>query len=81
LAAQDHWEFFCAPEETDAGPGGWGWRLRRGDRPTFESARFNTFIECYRHALKHGFSGNIDFAAGLAVTPAVQVNTNTPAAP
>jgi hypothetical protein len=76
LAAQDHWEFFCAPEDAEAGLRGWGWRLRRGDRPADESVRFHTFIECYRHALKHGFSGDIDFAESLA--PAVSGQDDTP---
>jgi hypothetical protein len=58
----DDWEFFCAHAEAP-GPRFWGWRRRRDGALICESAHFETFLDCYRDALRNGFRGDIRFSA------------------
>lgn len=58
------WDFFCVTGDSDPELNGWGWRQWQGGALQRESAkRFDLFMECYRDARDHGFTGEINFSA------------------
>jgi hypothetical protein len=46
VAKEEHWEFYCTPDEVCAELGNWHWRLHRGGTVIEASLRFDSFTYC-----------------------------------
>ena len=68
MAEQEHWEFYCAPDEVSAELNCWRWRLHRHGAVFEESLRFDSFIDCYLDAVQQGFAGRLHFTADTRST-------------
>jgi hypothetical protein len=60
-AAQDRWEFYCVPDPHDGELNRWAWRLHNNGTSA-KSEDFQTFVDCYLDAVKHGFTGHLNFS-------------------
>jgi hypothetical protein len=68
VAKEEHWEFYCTPDEVCAELGNWHWRLRRGGTVNERSLRFDSFNRRYLDAVQHSFAGRLYFTADTRST-------------